>query len=470
MPEISEGELFDEFSEGFGSLWTILEDQAGPSFGKLTVPARKVIAEAAIFLHEMMEKADLDATEKEFAHSWIRQFGHVLGREFEGQFILRFHYFAKNYSEKPATTVHSMISVMVALRALEICGPKLTRGGTVWGYLERDMPRFRKALGGILSSDNTEEKVDEMFLLLNTIDMLSVIEGSEKLTCELEEFIKFAGELQTSFNKAFEISPGLRVYAADLVDRVGISIHVGDLPVKLHRKPGAFLTLMELRIGKIPSSDQLECAHHPSTLHLWWIAKAWTRRRIGETSVGILPFYQRLDVDAVFRLVWGDARELCNVPVTAEEMECVLTFKDDDIKEQLCKYFKTHSKVTEFSRTRLSAERDKVHAGGEISDFNIEFITGKEKIWVAIPIKSGRESGTRGRDKMEQAFLYQFIRPLVNFETGKTAVFPIILVKPTLNTNEFLSLIRARLQLPILSLDIKTYTQFLKREKFLSLD
>jgi hypothetical protein len=298
--------------------------------------------------------------------------------------------------------------------------------------------------------------------------MLSAIEGSEKLTCELEEFIKFAGELQTSFNKAFETSPGLRVYAADLVDRVGISIHVGDLPAKLHGKPGAFLTLMELRMGKIPSTGQLECAHHPSALHLWWIAKAWTRQRVGGTSVGILPFYQRLDVDAVFRLVWGDARELCNVPVTTEEMECVLTFKDEDIKKQLYQYFKTHSKVTEFSRTRLPAERDKAHAGGEISDFNIEFITGKGNIWVAIPIKSGRESRTRSRDKIEQAFVYQFIRPLVNFETGKTAVFPIILVKPTLNTNEFLSLIRARLQLPILSLDTKTYTQFLKREKFLS--
>lgn len=72
MPEISDGELFDEFSEGFGSLWTILEDQAGKSFGKLTVQARKMIAEAAIFLHEMMGGTDLHVNEKEFAHSWIR--------------------------------------------------------------------------------------------------------------------------------------------------------------------------------------------------------------------------------------------------------------------------------------------------------------------------------------------------------------------------------------------------------------
>ena len=467
MPEIAKGELFDEFSEGFGSLWTILEAQKGQSFESLTVQARKMISEAAIFLHEMLEKTDLDTTEKEFAHSWLRQFGHILGREFEGNFILRFHYFAKNYAGDPATTVHSMISLLVALRALEICGPKLTRSGTVWKYLERDMPKFRKALGSILSDDNMGEKIDEMFLLLNTIDMLAAVDGSEKLTGELEEFIKLVSEFQASFDKAFEISPGLRVYTADLKNRVGIPIHVGDLPVELRGKPGAFLALLELEIGEIPSSDQLERAHHPSAMHLWWIAKAWTRQRVGEGVVGILPFYRRLDVDAVFRLVWGDARELYNVSVTTEEMERVLTFTSQEIKQQLYEYFKTHPKVTEFSRTRLPTERDKADAGGEISDFNIEFITGREKIWAAMPIKSGRESGRRSRDRMEQSFLYQFIRPLVTFETDKIVVFPIILVKPTLNANEFLSLIRARLQLPILILDIETYTRFLKREKFL---
>jgi hypothetical protein len=468
MSETAKSGLFDEFSEGFGSLWTILEDQAGQSFGSLTVQARKLISEAAIFLHEMMEQADLDVAEEEFAHSWLRQFGHILGREFEGSFILRFYYFSRDYARDPATTVHSMISLVVALRALEICGPKLTRGGTVWEYLERDIPRFRKALENILGENSTEERIDELFLLLNTIDMLAAIDDSEKLTCELEEFIKLVSERKISFDKAFEISPGLRVYAADLVNRVGLPIHVGDLPIELHGKPGAFLALMELRRGKIPSLDQLKRAYHPSALHLWWIAKAWTRLRVGEAFVGILPFYRRLDVDAVFRLVWGDAKKLYEITVTTEEMGRVLTFTGQEIKQQLYDYFRMHPQVTEFSRARLPAERDKADAGGEISDFNVEFITGKENIWIAIPIKSGREVRTRSRDKIEQDFIYQFIRPLVNFETDKIIVFPIILVRPTLNANEFVSLIRARLQLPILVLDIETYTRFLKRENVLS--
>jgi hypothetical protein len=148
-------------------------------------------------------------------------------------------------------------------------------------------------------------------------------------------------------------------------------------------------------------------------------------------------------------------------------MSKVLEFTGQEIKQQICDYFIKHPNVTDFSRTRLPAERDKADAGGEISDFNVEFTTGKEDIWTALPIKSGRESGGKSRVKMEQNYIYQFIRPLLTFETGKIIIFPIILVKPTLNANEFLTLIRARLQLPIIVLDIEMYTRFLKREKFL---
>jgi len=55
MSEITESELFAEFSESFESLWGILEAQAGRNFGSLTVQARKTVAETAIFLSEMLE-------------------------------------------------------------------------------------------------------------------------------------------------------------------------------------------------------------------------------------------------------------------------------------------------------------------------------------------------------------------------------------------------------------------------------
>ncbi len=96
MLEIKEKELFNEFFEGFKPLWDIVESQRGGSFGKLTVQARKVLSEAALFLYELMEEVDLEKTEEEFANSWIRQFRHILGREFEGNFILRIYYFPKD--------------------------------------------------------------------------------------------------------------------------------------------------------------------------------------------------------------------------------------------------------------------------------------------------------------------------------------------------------------------------------------
>jgi len=463
MPRNSE--LFSEFYEGFKTLQNILESQKREVFSGLTVGHRKTLAEAAIFLNEMLHQIGLNEEELSFAKTWIRQIGHVLGREFEGNSILRIHYFEKNYQDSPGTTVQSMISLMVALRALETCGFKLMRGGTVWNYLERDIPCFRKELSKILLNDISGEKVNELFLLLNTIDTLACIGDSEVLERELKEFIRLTGTLQSSFGNAFGISPGLKIYAADLVDRMQIPIHIGDLPKELRGKPAAFMALMKLRKRELPSMDLINRAHHTSSLHLWWIAKAWRRRLTGEDFVGILPFYQSLNVDSAFRIVWGD---LYSVSITKGDIELVLRLTSQEIKQQLYQYFLDHPKVTDFGKSRLSTERDKADAGGEISDFNVEFDFGGEKIWVTIPIKSGRECRNQSRKRIEQSFIYQFIRPLVTFETEKVIVFPIILVRPTLNTTEFLSLIRARLRLPIMVLDIETYTRFLKRENFLS--
>lgn len=187
MPRNSE--LFGEFYEGFKTLQNILESQKREVFSELTVGDRKTLAEAAIFLNEMLHQIGLNEEELSFVKTWIRQIGHVLGREFEGNSILQIHYFEKNYQDSPGTTVQSMISLMVALRALETCGFKLMRGGTVWNYLERDIPCFRKELSKILLNDISGEKVNELFLLLNTIDTLACIRDSEVLERELKEFI-----------------------------------------------------------------------------------------------------------------------------------------------------------------------------------------------------------------------------------------------------------------------------------------
>ena len=87
MPRNSE--LFSEFYEGFKTLQNILESQKREVFSELTVGHRKTLAEAAIFLNEMLHQIGLNEEELSFAKTWIRQIGHVLGREFEGNFILQ---------------------------------------------------------------------------------------------------------------------------------------------------------------------------------------------------------------------------------------------------------------------------------------------------------------------------------------------------------------------------------------------
>jgi len=459
---------FDEFYEAFQPLWDILENQSGENFGNLSPHARRSIAETVIFLNQMVKHIELDDYESNFVQTWIKQFVHVLGREFEGNFILSFHYFYKNYKQDPARTVHSMISIVVALRALETCGSGPTRGGTVWNYFEIDMPFFRKGLGWILEKDNEEGHGDELFLLLNIIDLLSIIDDSTILKDECKEYIKLANTFQRQFEDAFLFSPGLRIYLADIADKSGLSINPGDIATIPNGKPAAFRALNILRNGCRPSQDILDKAKQSSASHLWWIATAWNRYLAGEHRIGILPFYRRLDVDTISCMVWGDMRSLYSISINNEEIEKVLNLTSEEIKQTLFDYFKVHSQITQNSLTRLYAERDKADAGGEISDFNVEIYTGKKNIWIALPIKSGRESGRRKRVSMEQNYFYQFIRPILSFPLDEVAVFPIILVKPTLNSNELLSQIRAHLKLPILVLDIEIFTRFLKREKLLN--
>lgn len=463
MPWTVDEVLLREFRRGFQNVWDILKRQRR-IVSRLSVEERKILAETAIFLREMKQSIGLCEEEEQFAESWLRQIGHILGREFETSFVLELYYFSQNYKRDPVKTVNRMISLMVSLRALECCGIKLSQWGTVWKYLERDIPYFRRRLKEILVKNDLSNKVNELFLLFNTIDTLSYIQGSEILHKELGEFIKVAEQLR-SIKKAFDVSPGLKIYATDLTDRLHLSIDIGELPTTMSPKTRAFLNLMKLRKGVLPSSNEMDSANHPLSLHLWWIAKAWARRLQGEEIVGIIPFCCPIDnIDDIFNVVWGD---LSQISITDEEKKMVLRFNSQKIKQQLYQYFSGHPFVTEYSKTQLSNERDKADAGGEISDFNVEFNIGNEKIWIAIPIKSGAEVGNQARGKIEQRFLHQFIRPIVMFGSKKVAVFPIIIVKPTLNTTEFLSLLRAHLQLPIRVIDIETYTKFLKREKML---
>ena len=468
MIEEKMNELLIDFQEGFESLFNIIQNQNGISMGNLTVQNRKLISETIIYLNELLQFTELEADEKYIANKWIQQLIHILGREFEGNFILRFYYFPDNYERDPYKNIHSMISLLVALRALNIAGPGLTLDGTVWHYLERDIPKFRRKIEEILThSDSENINIDILFLLLNTLDTLGSIKNSEKISKEYKEFILLVNRNPSILKNGYKISPGLKVYVNDIVNRLNLSFEVDELSENFYGKPAAFLALMKLRNKNMPTVEEIKKARRSSCMHLWWIAKAWRLLLSGEKRVGFMPFESHIDIDDIFTTVWGKPETLSEIPITQEEKEIVLNFYSSDIKKQLYNYFINHPDVSVSSKSRLSDERDKADAGGEISDFNVEFKTHKGNLMVAFPIKSAHEVGKKNISEIKENFMYQFIRPLITFESKKAVVFPIVLTRSTLNANEMYSLIRSRFRLPIAILNLETYTKFLKRENML---
>ena len=202
--------------------------------------------------------------------------------------------------------------------------------------------------------------------------------------------------------------------------------------------------------------------------YLWWIAYSWIKMNEGKETIGVLPVSRKeIEVDLVFDSLWGNSSELANLKIEDGERNKVLEFKDEDIKKCLYDYLITHPLTTTYTKSMLLEEKEKAHGGGEISDFNFEIELEREKIWIAIPIKSAHESGSSSFEKMTQNYFYQLVRPILNFPNKKVVVFPIILTKRTLNTTEFLTLVRAQLNLPILTINTELYTKILKKHDLL---
>lgn len=456
---------YELFKNSFQYLLYILQSQReNPS--RLSSYSRKTISEVVIFISDMLEHLEeMDEVDQAYAENWILWSNHVLGLDVDSNMILLIYYFEKNYLDNPKDTIENLISVMVALKALNICNNGLKEGTTEYGYFIRDIPGFRIKLKKILENTSPDENVNGFFLLLSTIDTLSYM-GS-KLYGQLNNFIKVLTDLESVFSESCKISPGLLIYATDLKNRLDIPISLEKIPSVVNGKSRTFLALMCLKNDIRPDPILLENTSSRSH-HLWWIAQAWDKFRDGDEILGFLPFYQNLNVDMMFNLVFGNIDEILEISVTEDDTNHILTLNDEAIQTQLYNYFKVHVNVTTYSKTNLNQELKKAHTGAEISDFNVEFDVASEKIWVAMPIKSGRESRGSNDEKMQQHYLYQFIRPFLEFGITKTVVFPIILVNPTLNAHEFLSQIRSILDLPIMVINTDIYTKFLKKNLLLT--
>src|SRR5437667_2452648 len=199
MPESTASTHFSDFLMGFQPLWNILNAQSSGGFSDLRVDQRRMVAEAAIFLHDLMERVGLTETESEFAKGWIAQCIHVLGRGLEQNFVLQFYYFRQNYKRSPGGTTNTMMAFLTTLRALEVCGSPIGRRTTIWRYIERDIPYFRGALDEAIQEDVGEHMAGILFLLLNTIDFVASVSDSDILRNELLQLCSLAERQQVAF-------------------------------------------------------------------------------------------------------------------------------------------------------------------------------------------------------------------------------------------------------------------------------
>lgn len=438
----------------------------------LKVYERKMISEIVIYLQDLLEYVKLDDIETDYINNWIENCIHVLGLEFEGNFILQFYYINNNYNtSNKDDVIESLISVLVSLRAISTRYPELTNlKPTVFDYLVRDLPKFRKFLSAKFTNDEYSEHPNLFFLLANSIDTFSSLNGSEVFKEEVDHLLNIISDISSNFEVVSSLSPGSEVYFNEIVSRFNLKIDKKEIDEnRLRHKPKLFYLLSKLKEGLEVSPDDLgELSSYNHYGYLWWLVKSWVQKNRGDEIIGILPVNRKeIDVDFVFNSLWGDIAQITNVKIKEEDIDKVLSFKDENIKDTLYHYFINHPLVTTYSKLNLEEERTKAHGGGEISDFNVEIELEGKKIWIAIPIKSAAESGSSSSEKMTQNYFYQMVRPILNFQNDNVAVFPIVLAAKTLNTNEFLSLARAHLNLPILLIDNQIYTKILKRYSLL---
>ena len=438
----------------------------------LSVAERKMISETAIYFQDMLEYVEFDDIEKDYVKDWIENCIHVLGLEYEQKFILQFHYFEENYAnQNKDQVIETLISVLVSLRAISTKYPDLhILKATEFGYLERDLPKIRVFLANLFAKQEYIECPNLLFLLTNLIDTMGPLKGSDVFSSEVKKLLNIISNYYPDLKKLSDISPGSIIHINEIVYKHGLSVSVKDISGNpLRQKAKLFYLLSKLRKGLDVSFDELGNSHdYPRYRYLWWIANSWINKN-ENNPIGILPVCRRhIDVEFIFNSLWGNVSEIKREKINSDDIEKILNYRDEDIKDRLYDFLIHHPLVTTHSKLSLEDERNKAHGGGEISDFNFEIELGNEKYWIAIPIKSGRESRSSSSEKMKQDYFYQMVRPILEFQNNRVAVFPIILTKKTLNTNEFLSLVRAHLNLPILSINTETCAQILKKSNLLT--
>ncbi|MHB8396917.1 MAG: hypothetical protein ACYDAZ_06320 [Thermoplasmataceae archaeon] len=450
---------FRNFKLSFESIKRITVKEADLSLSDL-----QELGETAIFLKQLTDSVKMTEYDKENLKGWLEQLKDRIGLRLDN-LAYRFWYTAKKFGEDPIQQIDNGIKVAVSLSALKILGVNFYENyHTAYKYLIRDIPTLLKMLYEILDAEDAHL----WFLTFNLLDLLHNLgdENSGIFTSHFRELRSFITDNDVYIQEVCKTNPGLRTYASEIFKKYKFPMDIDMSGTSVSGKGAVFSSLSSLNNKIIPRESVLSSLNSTKFQHFYWMISAWSTSLKGSKELFTLPYTGKIDYDVVYNVTWGKLSTPKLSSFTREDVEKILNFGDAEIRNHLFYYFIKHPNVTPESKSRLGFERDKANAGGEIADFNVEIEVGDSKMVVAIPIKSGRELGTKGLDSIRESYTHQLIRPLVRLP-GKSVTHAIMVTKPTLNLVELVTELRNNLDLPISIIDTMTYGAFLKREGFI---
>lgn len=426
------------------------------------------LAETVRFLSNLQGQNILSEKEGRWVDSWIKKCQHVLHLEFEFNLVMTMRYYKRNRHDNPYGAHLPPLAAILTLEALEVSGSKIGRGDTRWKKAGDFIQILADDMDSIFRSASPEsDEGAAWFITFNAIDFLHSLDGGSEFLSAYETFINVVENHQDKLRTEMANSPGLRAYAYDLSTRGVISIEVEEPTGSLPDRARIYASLNQLSRGEDVSPSYLPNQLPEDKQHLWGIARSWARAIEGERT-GILPCHGKLDLDEIFRRVWGNQEDIQNTSISDENLETVRTMTDGDIQDSLVGLFQSNDYVTTISKGTLDLERNKAHTGIEISDFDIRIEWGDDNtLPVSLPIKSAREAKGRTAEQLAEDNLHQLVRPLSRFNSPFGAVFPILIAGHSVNANETMKVIRSNLDLPIVPIGENTFTRILKHNNLI---
>ena len=421
---------------------------------------RQRIGEMVRFMSRYADSPKITDRDRHYVSSWVNQGRHSLERASNITDCLCFRNFVDNMQKNEHQAFNRSMGIAVPLQAISHSNNGLP--SSYWRETEISLSKFVRQANRIFNSFPDEYGMQTWFVLLNLIEALSDPSAPDLLS----DYQRLVSKHESHFLDCTDISPGLRVYAYDLNDQGLISIAVPEISSSqrsgFEPRTLVYDILGRLRREESTTLSELTDAVPAQNAHLWAVARAWNRTYHDEPS-GVLPYSHGVDLDYLFdKLFAPEETDLTTVTLNPEDLRKVRKMDDEQIQSALVSLFESNRFLTKTSRVSLSQEQTKAHAGGEISDFDVEVKIADDKstYYVSFPIKSSAEAGNQTVEQLAESNLHQLLRPTIQFRD--CAVFPILVAGTSLNLQEVLKSHRSQFNLPIKFIDEELFGKILK--------